>query len=403
MKLTKKQAREFILSHQKLIQPRSLSGRDAVYDFIKHVGCIQFDPLNMVGYNPFLVLQSRIKDFKGDDLYHLIYDDRKLLDGWDKCMSIYPVEDWPYFERYRKEAYDRYANNSEAIKELLPQIREDIHQHGPLSSKDIKIDYKIDWAWAPTRAPRAVLESMFYWGEILVHHKVGTRRFYDYVEKHIPQEILGKSDPNQTLEDYLEWHVKRRIGAIGLLWDRASDAWIGIHWMKTKERRAAIERLINKKEIIPVSIEGIKYPCYIRQEEKDLLEKVMNGLTYESKVSFIAPLDNMLWDRNLIEELFNFEYRWEVYTPAAKRKYGYYVLPVLYGDRLIGRFEPRYYKEKGLLEIKNWWWESVIALDEALIVEIAASLECLMAYLGVEEVKFIGKDKEFKKVIKKIK
>lgn len=403
MKLTKKQAREFLLSHQQLIQPRSLSGSDGIFNFIKHVGCIQFDPLNMVGYNPYLVLQSRIKGFKGDDLYHLIYHDRRLLDGWDKCMSIYPVEDRPYFERYRKEAYERYATNREAIKELLPQVRDDIHQHGPLSSKDIKIDYKIDWAWAPTRAPRAVLESMFYWGEILVHHKVGTRRFYDYVSKHIPEEILSKSDPNKTLEDYLEWHIKRRIGAIGLLWDRASDAWIGIHWMKTKERRAAIKRLIDKKEIIPITIEDIKYPCYIRREEKGLLEKVMKGLAYVPAVSFIAPLDNMLWDRNLIQELFGFEYRWEVYTPVVKRKYGYYVLPILYGDQLIGRFEPRYYKEKGLLEIKNWWWESEVTLDDTLTDAIEDALKCFMAYLGAEKLKFTGKDKELKKLIKKMK
>ena len=117
--LNKRQARRFLLKHQGLWPPYQLSDKTEIVNFIQRVGCIQFDPLNIVGNNPELVLQARVNDFKQNLLKELLYQDRLLVDGWDKMMSIYPVEDWPYFNRYREAARQRLGDGSTPVAAVL--------------------------------------------------------------------------------------------------------------------------------------------------------------------------------------------------------------------------------------------------------------------------------------------
>lgn len=354
---------------------------------MKQLGCIQFDPLNKVGENSHLVLQSRIKNYSKGLLEDLLYQERKLLDGWDKNMAIYAIEDWPYFHQYRDRAYQRHVNK-ESIKKILPAVREAIHKKGPLSSIDLGFDEKVDWAWAPTRAARAALDSMYSWGELIVHHKVGTRKVYDFAEKYIPENIFLMEDPNQTKEEYYQWHIKRRISGVGMLWSLSgSNAWLGIMGWKKKILTDALKSLLAKKEILEIEVEGIKYPLYIAAEEEALLSNTLqNNLTINKQISFIAPLDNLLWDRRLIKELFNFDYVWEVYKPVRERKYGYYVLPVLYGDKFIARCEPICNYEKGELLIKNWWWEERVKKTAKLEKAIKKSLQQFQEYLHLDKI-----------------
>lgn len=387
IKLSNKQARQFILAYQRLLPPKQLTRKSGIEELIKQLGCIQFDPLNKVGENPQLVLQSRIKNYSKELLEDLLYQERKFLDSWDKNMSIYATEDWPYFHRYRDRAYQRHANK-ESIKKILPAVREAIHKKGPLSSIDLEFDEKVDWAWVPTRAARAVLDSMYSWGELIVHHKVGTRKIYDFAEKYIPDNIFLMKDPNQTKEEYYQWHIKRRISGVGMLWSLSgSNAWLGIMGWKKKILTDALKSLLAKKEILEIEVEGIKYPLYIAAEEETLLSNIMqNNLLINKQVSFIAPLDNLLWDRRLIKELFNFDYVWEVYKPVQERKYGYYVLPVLYGDKFIARCEPICNYEKGELLIKNWWWEKGVKKTAKLEKAIRKSLQQFQQYLNLDKI-----------------
>jgi len=384
MKISKEHARSFILTHQQIWPPRRLQGKGGILKYIQRVGCIQFDPLNMVGHNPDLVLQSRLINYQSEYLQELLYSERKLLDGWDKNMAIYAVEDWPYFSRYRKEAYLRYGGESSHIRKILPEVREAIGQHGPLSSIDLKFDMKVDWAWAPTRAARAALESMYFWGELIIHHKVGTRKFYDFAQKHLSAELLSMTDPNTTMEKFYEWNVKRRIGAVGLLWGRPSDAWLGISWMKSKERTEALDRLEKSGEVLPIEVNGVQYPFYIRKEEIPMLNEGFKEMAAETQASFIAPLDNLLWDRKLIKAIFGFEYTWEVYKPVSERKYGYYVLPVLFGDRFVARFEPKLHKKTKKLEIINWWWEPDTVITAELEQALLRCFREFLNFLGAE-------------------
>jgi len=382
--LSNKQARRFLLSHQGLLTPAAFAGKDGILEWIRRVGCVQYDPLNIVGRNAELVLQSRIPGFRPSMLQELLYQDRLLLDGWDKVMSIYSLEDWPYFERFRQKSYRQFYEN-ETIRQALPEVRSEIEARGPLSSGDLDLDQTIDWSWAPTRLARAVLESMYFWGELIVHHKKNNQKIYDFAARHIPERLLKAEEPFPSDEEHLDWRVQRRIGAVGFMWEKAGDAWIGMQ-LKSKERQASFARLMQDDRIVQIAVEGVPVPLYVRISDYDrlLAAKAEPDTSTADRASIIAPLDNLLWDRRLIKQIFDFDYIWEVYKPVSQRQYGYYVLPILHGDTFVARFEPGRDKTTGALVVKNWWWEPNVERTESLLSELSRCFNDFMGFLGTD-------------------
>lgn len=389
MQITKKQAREFLLNYQRLMPKFTLTGKQGIMDYFNQVGSIQYDPLSIIDLNPHLVLQSRIKDYNRSDLGDLLYQDRLLIDDWDKCMSIYPLADWPYFKRYREKGFRVFGKEDLTNHPILDEIKAMIVKQGPISTKELDYKEKVNWFWQNTNIAKVALESMYYWGELIIHHKEGIRKYYDLASKHIPENIYQQDDPNTTMEDFYKWILKRRIGSIGLLWDKPGDAFIGIYFMKSKERKQAFQSLLQDGEIIQITIEDIDTPFYIQTSELHLLNQILQGLDYKKEVSFIAPLDNLIWDRKLIKALFNFEYTWEVYKPQQERQFGYYVLPVLYGDTFIARFEPKFNKKEQQLDIINWWWEDNVRVTKTIKKEIEKALKQFMNYLGTTSINWM--------------
>ena len=389
IKLTLQQARRFILQYQGLLPPYAKSGKTGIMDHIRRVGCIQFDPLNIVGRNSELVLQSRVADFKPEMLSALLYEDRKLVDGWDKMMSIYAVEDWPYFHRYRDAMRQYHGRTDQPVVAVLPQVREEIRQRGPLSSIDIKFDTKVDWSWGPTRMARAAMESMYAWGELIVHHKVNTRKVYDFASNHIAENLLSAPDPFTSVQLYQDWHVHRRLGSIGMMWNRGSNAWLAMRGVKSKERTLAINRLLKEEKVIEITVEHFPHPLYLRSTDKEILESSLVDDFPTPQAAFIAPLDNIMWGRDFIEALFGFRYRWEVYVPAAKREFGYYVLPILYGDRFIGRFEPGWDKKENALIIKQWWWEPDVDVNDHIVNAVKTCVQRFMRFRDAQTLRIM--------------
>jgi hypothetical protein len=377
-----------ILACQGLYPPRSWKGVRGVKTFFKQVRSIQFDPINVVGRNPDLVLQSRIIDYRPPLLDRLLYKDRYLVDNWDKMASLSLTEDWPFFSRHRARMEEIFGVPSEVVMSLAPVVLEQIRKEGPQCSLDYKIEFKTDWAWGPTRVTRASLEGLYKMGQLGVHHRVNNRRYFDLIENLLPPGLLEEPDPNQTPEAYQQWHVLRRIGAMGLAHPNAGEQWGGMIGVKTTRRREIISELVDAGELVVIEIDGMEGDSfYVRRKDRDLLKKVRTELP-EKEAAFIAPLDNLLWDRKTIQRLFDFNYMWEVYKPEKQRQYGYYVLPVLYGDRFVGRFDPSYDKKTGTLTINDWWWEEGIQVDEDTAKALKRAMKDFLSYLEADEMDF---------------
>lgn len=391
MTITRDQARRFLLLRHNLLPPRSLTGTEGILSFLRRVRSIQFDPLDRVGTNPLLVLQSRIAGFRPEQLRDLLYGQRLLLEGFDKMLSIYHREDFPSFARERAAAGQRFGAPGSPVMEVLPQVRAELENRGPLCSADLGLTQRVDWPWAPTRIGRAALESMYFRGELVIHRRQKRRKFYDLAERHLPRQLLEAPDPFADEEEYLAWRVQRRIAGIGLVPDRGGDAWLGIRGLKNGVRRQILDRLVAAGTVKAVEIESSPLSWYLPAEEQPLLDAAAeSGRQEQSEAAFIAPLDNLLWDRHMIEELFGFRYRWEVYKPAAEREYGYYVLPVLYGDRFIARFEPRRNRKMQQLCIDGFWWEESIEPTTPMYAALQRALCAFRDYVGMKEITLTG-------------
>ena len=374
LNITPDQARQFILLKQGLLGRHRFAGKDGAYQYVRQAGCIQYDPVDVCGRNAELTLQSRVKGFTKRMLDDLLYRDRLLVDYADKELSIWPSEDWPYFASYRERSM-ALGKTFSGIPELEEEAIRHIRANGPVSSDSLPLEGTVFWHssmhWSghwhkESPAARSVLEQLYTDGVLLIHHKSGTRKFYDLADKYLPADLLAAPDPCPDESTRLDWRVLRRIGAVGLLWNRRSDAWLGIS-MAAEERDAAFARLEKAGRITPVRVEGLRFPLYVLNTDLPLLESVRSGQAdCKARLEFLAPLDPMLWDRKLIEALFGFQYSWEIYTPASKRKYGYYVLPVLYGDRLVGRIEPKADRKANSLTVQNIWFEPGVRQTKTL-------------------------------------
>lgn len=372
-----------MLLKQGLLGEHRFIGKPGALQYVRQAGCIQFDPVDACGKNAELTLQSRVKNFRKKMLRDLLYEDRALFDYPDKMLSILPVEDWPYFQRFRDVSV-RGGAKFEGLPALEAEAKAYIRKHGAVSSDDLPIGGSIHWHshihWSgnwegETNAARAALEHLYATGELVIHHKKGTRKYYDLADRHLPPEILNAPDPLPGEHDHRKWRVLRRIGAVGLLWNRNSDAYLGIWDMKAPERGRVFEELLKENRILELQADGVKEPLYCRAEDAPLLEIVKHTGGFKPRCEFIAPLDCMMWDRKLIRALFGFDYTWEIYTPPAKRKYGYYVLPVLYGDCFIGRIEAVSEPKADLLRVKNFWYKDGVRQTKKLARAVDARIK----------------------------
>lgn len=395
--ISKKQARQFIFSKQGLIGAHRFEGKDGAYAYVRQAGCIQYDPVDVCGKNAELTLQSRVKGFKKKMLHDLLYKDRKLVDYADKELSIWPAEDWPYFSSYRDRSR-KLGRTFKGLKPLEKKAVEYIRENGPVSSDSLPIEGEIFWHssmhWSgnwqkKSQAARSVLEQLYTDGDLVIHHKKGSRKYYDLAERYLPEEILKADNPCKDEDEFTAWRVLRRIGAAGLLWDKNSTSFLGID-INAEKRKSVLEKLMKEGRIIPINVEGIKQVFYYLSEDDDLMQSVIEGSAdLKPRMSFIAPLDPLMWDKALILALWDYQYSWEIYTPAVKRKYGYYVLPVIFGDSFVGRIEAIPDRKTGVLEVKNIWWEPGIRVTKKLTSALDKTVKVFAKFNDCKEVKYL--------------
>jgi len=362
------------------------SGESGVMSVFARLGSVQYDPLNVVGRNPSLVLQSRVGGYAADILDKLLYKDRVLVDGWDKEMSIYAAADWQRFGRIRARRGEAYKSvlawrGQTEILSHVERAMEEIRSRGPLASKDIDSGRCSFSSWGHKKISGAALDYLFSVGRLGVHGKKNAIKTYDAIENLLPKDALGAEDPFADDAEFCEWYVARRIGSIGAHWLRSGLGWNGYFINDKKLRAETFDALARKGLIVKARVPEINEDFYMRQQDVALLREKPD---YDNCVRFLAPLDNMLWDRLMAHKLFGFRYTWEVYVPAEKRKYGYYVLPALYQNRLVARMEPQKHDAGMPLSVKNWWWEPGTAVTGRIKQAVKNGLNAFARYLRAD-------------------
>ncbi len=324
------------------------------------LGSIQFDPLVVAGRNHDLVLHARVAGYDPAWCEELLYGRRELFEAYNKGLSLLPTPELPWFRvPWRLDAPRRENRVLHENAEVAEQVLERIRAEGPLSTLDFDRGPTVDWFWAPTNAVRAVLEAYAVTGVLGLARREGNRRYYDLVERLFPAELLARQQPlrEQTRHKLLSRH--RAHGLLGK--SGSAELWFGTgnakpdpelpdHPTRTELR----EELLATGQLVSVEVEGVRGERFVLRDELGLLEAAPEA---PASVSFLAPLDPLVWDRDFLRRLFDFDYVWEVYVPQVKRRWGYYVLPVLFADRLVGRIEPRIDRAARAVRVLGLWWE----------------------------------------------
>jgi uncharacterized protein YcaQ len=211
-------------------------------------------------------------------------------------------------------------------------------------------------------------------------------------ENHIPFDLLHAPDPNTTEQDYQRWHVLRRMGSLGLAGPMSGEHWLMILGVKSKERQAILRHLVEAELAIAVAVNELpNQTFFIRTADLPTLESVQEQRAPRSQAAVIGALDNLMWSREMMRRVFDFDYVWEIYKPKDQRMYGYYVLPVIYGDRFVARFDPAFDKKSKVLTIQNWWWEGNLKQSQAMQDALARCFRAFIKYLDVQEVQIDNK------------
>lgn len=385
--ISKEQAQRFLLKKHGLLGPTPFAGKAGIMAYVRQTSCVQYDPVDVCGKSHELAFFSRVKGFRQEMLRELLYEDRTLMDFWDKNMCLVLTEEWPYFEPVRRR-YREDVRSREAIDAVAPAIRAHLKERGHASSQELPLEGKADWYWSETALSRAALECLYFRGELVIHHKKRTVKSYALAEDCLPEALLCAPNPCESLADQQAWQALRRIGAVGMLWNRPSDAWLGMTEFTAKPRDVAFERLEGEGAILPVQVEGIAHPLYIRREDEALLLSCEKPFTGAKQVRFLAPLDCLMWDRKLIQAMFGFSYKWEIYNPEHQRRFSYYVLPVVYGQRFAGRVEPICDRKGKALIMRRFWVEKGFRDTPAFRAAMEAEAERLREFHGLDEVRW---------------
>jgi len=280
------------------------------------------------------------------------------------------------WERRREERIEREHPGA------IEAVYREVERAGPLSSRELKerrIAQGEDRAWKSTRAANGALESLWNRGKLSVSGRVNYRRYFDLTERVIPERYLDADPP--SYDRFVRYLVKRRVRMFGLLPAKGdADAWA---FLRKARRERLPERLVEEDELCRVSVEGVRTPFYASADIEEGLNRA-EAAAFHPLPRFIAPLDPLICCRSATKALWGFEYAWEVYKPAEKRKFGYYVLPILYQDRFVGRFDGRYDSKTGVLSIVSYHEEEGgLPLSHPLI---RSAFERFLDYLGGETI-----------------
>ena len=383
--VSRKTAREFFLERQLLAQNSIPKGKKAALHVIKKLGYIQIDTINVVERSHHLVLHTRLSDYKQDYLHALQAKDKSIFEYWAHAASFIPMEDYRYYlpaiRRGPKPGswFDKWTKkHPKAIK----HVRKRIEKEGPLTPSDFgDTDNRKRGTWWDWKPAKAALEVLFWRGELMIKERRNFQRVYDLTERVLPKG-LDTSLPTENEEK--RFFVKRALDAMGVATAQDMNRYIGISGRLDKWIREMEQAL----EVSEVEIQGSRRPYFVLS--KDLPQLLTRKANRGEKASLLSPFDNSIILRDRTEALFDFKYSLECYVPKEKREYGYFCLPILWHDQLVGRIDPKADRERNVLLINSLYLEKGVELHDHFLYALADTLNKFGRFNACEHIE-LGK------------
>jgi len=381
-------ARALHLAAQGLLQPRRRKARqDDVLDAIRQMGVLQIDTIHVVARSPYLVLWSRLGDYPQAWLEQLLAQGA-LFEYWAHEACFVPIEDyglyrhrmidpgsmgWKYSETWMRER-----------RQEVDKVLEHIRANGPARSSDFeRTDGQSGgwWSWKPEKRS---LEVLFTAGRLMIARRENFQRVYDLAERVLPDWDDRHMPPMEETRRAL---VLKAVKALGL----ARAGWIS-DYFRTKPPRLDPETLVEEGLLLRARVEDWDDPVYVHPDHAALLQSAAEGGLSATLSTVLSPFDPVVWDRRRALELFGFDYRLECYTPAEKRKYGYFTLPLLRRGALVGRVDAKAHRAQGVFELKSLVLEPQVRVSDRFVRDIAAAVQRCASWHACPQVKITHTD-----------
>jgi uncharacterized protein YcaQ len=361
MRLTLAQARRLAVASQLLPAPAGTG----IFDVARHIGYLQLDPTNSIARSHELVLFSRIGQYDKDELERLRWEDRTL---YEFSAAIVPIEDYPIHADTMKRFPDAYGgdwpdrlktwmrDNAALRRHVLGELR----RRGPLASRELNLPAERGWrstGWTNDRNATQMLNFLHHYGKVVIAGRQGQQRLWDLAERWLPTDSRL---PTREAERRVGERSARALG-VATAPEIAREFFAGGPYPGMSR---AIAQLVKEGRLLEAEVEGLPGTRYVHVDSLPALDQ-----RPPRRTTFLSPFDPLIRNRERTEAFWNFYYRIEIYVPKAKRQYGYFVLPILHGDRLVGRIDPVVDRKAGVLRVNDVWWEpgqKEISLDRPL-------------------------------------
>ncbi|NQW11737.1 MAG: winged helix-turn-helix domain-containing protein [Alphaproteobacteria bacterium] len=380
--------RLFLERHALADSPAGVLTRDGLDALIDRLGFVQVDTISTLEQAHHHILASRATDYRKPLLKHLLEKRRSVFEHWTHDASIIPTRFYPYWKpqfRRMKERIHRAKHWEERFAgrmgDTVDSVRRRVAEGGPVMSRDLTPDDQEErgtwWGWTPSKT---ALEYLWRTGEFAVTGRKGFAKVYDLAHRVIPTE---HHDPEPDHAAFVDWACRMAIERLGVASHGELAAFLDAVTPAEAEAWCATVGPGTLRRITIEHADGSSREVWARPDVGDLVREAPEP---PARVRFLSPFDPMIRDRDRTRRFFGFDYRFEAFVPAKQRIYGYYVLPMLERDRLVGRIELKAHRDRGELEVRGLWMEPGIRPSKARCAKIDAEIERWRLFTGMERV-----------------
>jgi uncharacterized protein YcaQ len=380
-------ARALVLAAQGLAEPPVRSaGKDDVLAIIRRMGALQIDTIHVVARSPYLVLWSRLGAYEPRWLDELLAEGN-LFEYWSHAACFLPIEDFRLYRRSMVEGHPRWHAWLEEHRDVAGRVLAEVRARGEVRSADFERRERKSSGWWDWKPEKLALECLYTAGELMIARRdPNFHRVYQLRERVLPDWDDGRMPPAEETQRELALKTVRALGV-------TKARWVADYFKQpVAGMPALLAGLAEEGELVPVWVEGWDGPGYVHPENAELAAAAARGELESTVTTLLSPFDPVVWDRKRAEELFDFVYRIEVYTPGPKRRYGYFSLPILHRGRLIGRLDPKAYRKEGRFVVQALHLEPGVEVTDELIGELGRTLRACAAWHGTPEVAVLRSD-----------
>jgi len=366
LSLTKKQARKLIVLSNDFHHNKKAKSISATLDTFKTLGYVQIDTISVVNRAHLHILWSRNHHFNEAHLDKL-FEDKQIFEYWSHAASMLPIKDYKY-SLIRKQ---QFANGDkhwfDCDESVMTEVKEIIVNEGPRKSSDFKHQRNSNKGWWDWKPAKKALEQLYMQGDLMVLKRQGFQKVYDLTKNVLPVKLTCDLPTN---DEYCRYLIKRYLLAQGI--GTAENMAYLLKGLTNKITKY-LQSMSENKELIKVSVNNQIY--FALPEKIGLLNKRL-----QENVHILSPFDNLVIQRKRLIELFDFDYQIECYVPAKKRKYGYFCLPILYGDKLVARLDCKAHKQEKILRVNDIFYEKKIRKTEKFRLKMDHALSEFAAF-----------------------